>query len=57
MSEYKKTDYLCEGCRQWKRVKKRESDGKMLCKKCSKNKSLTMELNSQTKTSTEEKKC
>jgi len=34
------TDYACEGCRQYKKLKKRESDGKMLCKKCSKNKSI-----------------
>ena len=37
MSEYNFTDYACEGCRQYKKLKKRESDGKMLCKKCSKN--------------------
>lgn len=45
-NKYKWTDYLCEGCRQYKMVKKRESDGKMLCKKCSKNTSLTMAINS-----------
>ncbi len=34
------TDYCCEGCRVYKKLKKRESDGKMLCKKCSKNQSI-----------------
>lgn len=49
MSEYKWTDYICEGCGIHKMVKKRETDGKMLCKKCSKNQSLGMfgKLNSQ----------
>ena len=42
--EFKKTEYLCEGCRKWKMLKKRESDGKLLCKRCFKNKSLTMEI-------------
>ena len=42
--EYNWTDYGCEGCRIYKMLKKRESDGKMLCKKCSKNKSLIMEI-------------
>ena len=42
MTEYKWTDYICEGCRIYKMVKKRESDGKMLCKRCSKNQSLAM---------------
>ena len=46
---------LCEGCRQWKMVKKRETDGKMLCKKCSKNKSLTMEIKQRIKEDLEEK--
>lgn len=40
--EYKMTDYCCEGCGVYKMLKKRKSDGKMLCKKCSKNKSLKM---------------
>ena len=42
VSEYNWTDYACEGCRQHKKLKKRESDGKMLCKKCSKNQSIRM---------------
>ncbi len=42
MSEFKWTDYICEGCGIHKMVKKRETDGKMLCKKCSKNQSLGM---------------
>jgi len=42
MSEYKLTDYCCEGCGIYKMVKKRKTDGKMLCKKCSKNQSLGM---------------
>ena len=42
MSEYKWIDYVCEGCRIYKMVKKRETDGKMLCKKCSENQSLAM---------------
>ncbi len=44
MSDYSWTDYNCEGCRQYKKLRKRKSDGKMLCKKCSKNKSLTMAI-------------
>lgn len=44
MSEYKWTDWNCEGCGIYKMLKKRKSDGKLLCKKCSKNKSLKMEL-------------
>lgn len=38
------TDYCCEGCRQYKKLKKRESDGKMLCKRCSNNQSLFMSI-------------
>jgi formylmethanofuran dehydrogenase subunit E len=44
MNDYNWTDYGCEGCGEFKMLKKRETDGKMLCKKCSKNKSLTMEI-------------
>ena len=33
-------DYCCEGCGEYKKLKKRESDGKMLCRKCSKNQSI-----------------
>ena len=40
--EYNWTDYGCEGCRIYKMLKKRESDGKMLCKKCSKNNPLKL---------------
>ena len=39
---YRWTDYGCEGCHQYKMLKKRESDGKMLCKKCLKNQSIMM---------------
>ena len=44
MTEYKWTDWNCESCGIYKMLKKRESDGKLICKKCSKNKSLPMEL-------------
>ncbi len=40
--KFKWTDYNCEGCHQYKMLRKRESDGKLLCKKCSKNKCLRM---------------
>ena len=43
------TDYCCEGCSQYKMVKKRETDGKMLCKKCQKNQSLMMFKTTQNK--------
>ena len=38
--EFKWTDWNCEGCGQYKMLKKRGSDGKLLCKKCSKNTSI-----------------
>ena len=38
--KYKWTEWNCEGCRIYKMLKKRKSDGKLLCKKCSENKSL-----------------
>ena len=44
LSEFGWGDYCCEGCGIHKMVKKRGSDGKMLCKKCSKNKSLPMAI-------------
>ena len=44
MSEYKWTDWNCEGCRIHKMLKKRKTDGKLLCKRCSKNRSLKMEM-------------
>ncbi len=47
--DFKWTDYVCEGCRIHKMVKKRETDGKMLCKKCSKDTSLKMFKSSQSK--------
>ena len=34
------TDWNCEGCRIFKMLKKREFDGKLLCKKCHKNQSI-----------------
>jgi formylmethanofuran dehydrogenase subunit E len=37
---YAWTDYGCQGCREYKKLKIRKSDGKMLCKKCSKNQSI-----------------
>ena len=40
--EFKWTEYNCEGCGIHKMLKKREEDGKLLCKKCSKNKCLRM---------------
>jgi len=33
---------LCEGCNQYRILKKRKEDGKLLCKRCSKNKCLRM---------------
>jgi len=48
-SEYEWTDWLCEGCGNHKMLKKRESDGKLLCKKCSKNQSLMMFKNKEVK--------
>ena len=44
LSEFGWGDYCCEGCGIYKMLKKRESDGKLLCKKCSKNKSLPMAI-------------
>ncbi len=41
---YSWMDYACESCREYKKLKKRESDGKILCKKCSKNQSLFMSI-------------
>jgi len=35
-------DYSCASCGEYKKLKKRESDGKLLCKRCSKNQSLMM---------------
>ncbi len=40
--KYEWTDYNCEGCRIHKMLKKREFDGKLLCKKCSKNMPLKL---------------
>ena len=56
---YEWTDWNCQGCGIYKMLKKRSSDGKLLCKNCSKNKSLTMmfkdiELNSQNKAKSQE---
>lgn len=53
--EYEWTDYCCEGCRIYKMLKKRKADGKMLCKKCSKNTSLTMAINNSHNTVKEKK--
>ncbi len=38
--KFKWTDWNCASCRQFKMLKKRKSDGKLICKKCSKNKTL-----------------
>lgn len=37
-------DYCCASCGEYKKLKKRESDGIFLCKKCSKNQSLFMSI-------------
>ena len=33
---------LCEGCRQYRILIKRDYDGKLLCKRCSKNQPLKL---------------
>lgn len=40
MQTSEKIKDLCEGCRIYKVLIKRDFDGKLLCKKCSKNNSL-----------------
>ncbi len=42
MDEFEWTDWNCNGCGIYKMLKKRESDGKLLCKKCSKNVSIKL---------------
>lgn len=38
--EFKWTDWNCASCGQHKMLKRRKSDGKLICRKCSKNKTL-----------------